>query len=95
MFCTATLGGQIIKIIYEKDNILIFTIRNIKGNKYEYYNIIAKDPTFINFIKGNMYKVFIYFNHPLYFTTKFIDTKWYILYISYLLFTMKFAYPLL
>ena len=34
MFCTATLGGQIIKIIYEKDNILIFTIRNIKGNKY-------------------------------------------------------------
>ena len=39
MFCTATLGGQIIKIIYEKDNILIFTIRNVKGNKYEYYNI--------------------------------------------------------
>ena len=37
MFCTATLGGQIIKIIYEKDNILIFTIRNVKGNKYEYY----------------------------------------------------------
>ena len=52
MFCTATLGGQIIKIIYEKDNILIFTIRNIKGNKYEYYNIIVNDPTFINLIKG-------------------------------------------
>ena len=56
MFCTATLGGQIIKIIYEKDNILIFTIRNITGNKYEYYNIIVNDPTFINLIKGNMYK---------------------------------------
>ena len=56
MFCTATLGGQIIKIIYEKDNILIFTIRNAKGNKYEYYNIIAKDPTFINLIKRNVYK---------------------------------------
>ena len=57
MLCTATLGGQIIKIIYEKDNILIFTIRNVKGNKYEYYNIIVKDPTFINLIKENMYKV--------------------------------------
>ena len=56
MFCTATLGGQIIKIIYEKDNILIFTIKNTKGNKYEYYNIIAKDLTFINSIKRNMYK---------------------------------------
>ena len=56
MFCTATLGGQIIKIIYEKDNILIFTIRNIKGNKYEYYNIIVNDYTFISSIKKNMYK---------------------------------------
>ena len=56
MFCTATLGGQIIKIIYEKDNILIFTIRNIKGNKYEYYNIIVNDPAFINLIKRNVYK---------------------------------------
>ena len=51
MFCTATLGGQIIKIIYEKDNILIFTIKNTRGNKCEYYNIIAKDPTFISSIK--------------------------------------------
>ena len=57
MFCTATLGGQIIKIIYEKDNILIFTIKNAKGNKYVYYNIIVNDPTFINLIKKNMYKV--------------------------------------
>ena len=57
MFCTATLGGQIIKIIYEKDDILIFTIRNIKGNKYEYYNIIVNNSTFINLIKKNMYKV--------------------------------------
>ena len=56
MLCTATLGGQIIKIIYEKDNILIFTIKNEKVNKCEYYNIIAKDPTFINLIKRNMYK---------------------------------------
>ena len=56
MFCTATLGGQIIKIIYEKDNILIFTIKNEKVNKCEYYNIIVKDPTFINSIKKNMYK---------------------------------------
>ena len=56
MFCTATLGGQIIKIIYEKDNILIFTIRNIKGNKYEYYNIIVNNPAFINLIKRNVYK---------------------------------------
>ena len=58
MLCTATLGGQIIKIIYEKDNILIFTIRNIKGDKYEYYNIIVNDPTFKNSIKKNMYKAF-------------------------------------
>lgn len=56
MFCNATLGGQIIKIIYEKDNILIFTIRNTRGNKYEYYNIIVNNPTFINLIKRNMYK---------------------------------------
>ena len=56
MFCTATLGGQIIKIIYEKDNILIFTIRNIKGKKYEYYNIIVNNPAFISSIKKNMYK---------------------------------------
>ena len=56
MFCTATLGGQIIKIIYEKDNILIFTIRNIKGNKYEYYNIRVNNPAFINLIKRNVYK---------------------------------------
>ena len=57
MFCTATLGRQIIKIIYEKDNILIFTIRNAKGNKYKDYNIIVNNPTFINLIKRNMYKV--------------------------------------
>ena len=57
MFCTATLGGQIIKIIYEKDSTLIFTIKNARGNKCEYYNIIAKDPTFISSIKKNMYKV--------------------------------------
>ena len=56
MFCTATLGGQIIKKKKKKDNILIFTIKNTKGNKYEYYNIIAKDLTFINSIKRNMYK---------------------------------------
>ena len=41
MFCTATLGGQIIKIIYEKDNILIFTIRNIKG-KYQNLCLVLK-----------------------------------------------------
>ena len=51
MLCTATIGGVIYKIVYEKGNTIIFTIKN--GN--EYYNVISNHPDMIKVIKNNKY----------------------------------------
>ena len=60
MQCTANLGGEIYKIIYDNGKNIIFTIKNVRWKReygkddVEYYNIIVRYPDLIKKVKENL-----------------------------------------